>query len=299
MSPRALLVIALLVCCATLSAAQTPNRTAPHNSQPSQTLSSYAVISGAERVGSAQCAACHEELAKPFHRTTHAQQDVECEDCHGGGSLHVQGGDKAKILRIASQPADIANGTCLGCHKDNEHLQNWTAGAHQRNHVRCMDCHKIHVAEPKLASRREQNEGCLNCHRKQDAEGRLPYHHPVVREAKMSCADCHDPHGGTAANNLRTSSLNELCFQCHAEYQGPFTFQHVPVTESCAKCHSAHGSPNRNLLKVSEPVLCLQCHSGHHNGTGNPLLNRCTNCHSAIHGTDTPSATGGSVFIDK
>jgi hypothetical protein len=30
-----------------------------------------------------------------------------------------------------------------------------------------------------------------------------------------------------------------------------------------------------------------------------PLLNSCTNCHSSIHGSDVPSATGGSVFMDK
>ena len=104
---------------------------------------------------------------------------------------------------------------------------------------------------------------------------------------------------GTAANNLRASNLNDLCFQCHAEYQGPFTFQHAPVVESCTKCHTSHGSMQRSLLAVSQPTLCLQCHAGHHNGSGIPLLNGCTSCHSSIHGTDIPSATGGSVFMDK
>jgi predicted CXXCH cytochrome family protein len=65
------------------------------------------------------------------------------------------------------------------------------------------------------------------------------------------------------------------------------------------KCHTAHGSPNRNLLSVSQPALCLQCHAAHHNGASLPLVDRCTNCHTAIHGTDTPGPTGGSDFIDK
>jgi hypothetical protein len=56
---------------------------------------------------------------------------------------------------------------------------------------------------------------------------------------------------------------------------------------------------NKGMLQVSQPFLCLQCHVGHHNGGGIPILNSCTFCHSSIHGTDTPSATGGSVFIDK
>jgi predicted CXXCH cytochrome family protein len=47
---------------------------------------------------------------------------------------------------------------------------------------------------------------------------------------------------------------------------GPFAYQHPPVTESCMNYHNAHGSLNTNLLTLSEPALCLQCHAGHHNG---------------------------------
>jgi DmsE family decaheme c-type cytochrome len=115
----------------------------------------------------------------------------------------------------------------------------------------------------------------------------------------MSCVDCHDPHGGSAGNNLKMSNGNELCLTCHAEYQGPFTYQHPPVSESCLNCHLSHGSPNQNMLTMSQPALCLQCHSAHHNGASLPLMDRCTNCHNSIHGSDIPSATGGSKFIDK
>lgn len=259
----------------------------------------YLEITGAQRVGSEQCLSCHAEESKTFRRTVHSQEAVDCEGCHGPGSLHVKSGDgSGEIFKFRAQSTEAANGVCLSCHTTTAALQNWSAGSHQTHDVRCIDCHRLHVQEAKLDSRREQNDVCTRCHRKQAAEGNLPYHHPV-REAKMSCADCHDPHGGTAANNLRADNLNELCFRCHAEFQGPFTYQHVPVTESCVKCHTSHGSMHRNMLQVSEPMLCLQCHPGHHNGSGVPLLNRCTNCHSAIHGSDVPSATGGSVFIDK
>jgi DmsE family decaheme c-type cytochrome len=213
--------------------------------------------------------------------------------------MHAKGEDAyGKIIKFKGKNAEESNGVCLSCHADHPELENWFSGSHQAHDVRCVDCHRVHVDEATLRTRHEQNQACASCHHKQEAESNLPYHHPI-REAKMSCADCHDPHGGTAANNLRSANLNELCFQCHAEYQGPFTFQHAPVVESCTKCHTSHGSMQRNLLLVSEPTLCLQCHAGHHNGSGIPLLNRCTNCHSAIHGTDVNSATGGSVFIDK
>lgn len=258
----------------------------------------YTEIPGAEKVGAKQCAGCHEEISKTFRRTTHSAQDQECEDCHGAGSLHAQSGDKAKIIAARAQRAEASDGVCLNCHADNEHLANWSAGAHERNQVRCVDCHRVHVTEVKAESRREKNAACLRCHRKQEAESMLPYRHPV-REAKMSCDDCHNPHGGSTGNNLRATNVNNLCFQCHAELEGPFTFQHAPVVENCAKCHTPHGSPQRSLLTVSQPMLCLQCHSAHHNGTGFPLMNRCTTCHNAIHGTDIPSSTGGSLFMEK
>jgi DmsE family decaheme c-type cytochrome len=256
-------------------------------------------IPGAERIDSAQCQACHAEAATRYRRTAHSQQGLDCQDCHGSGSLHIKDGNGyASIIKFSAHDSASSNATCLSCHERSEALLTWSSGAHGMHDVACISCHRAHPVEAKLHSRREQNEACVTCHRKQAMEGNLPYHHPV-REAKMACNDCHDPHGGPAANNLKTASLNQLCLGCHAEFEGPFTYQHVPVTESCLKCHTSHGSMHRNMLQVSEPMLCLQCHPGHHNGTGVPLLNRCTSCHSSIHGTDTPSATGGSVFIDK
>jgi DmsE family decaheme c-type cytochrome len=297
MSRRAcLLGIVLMLLCALVQVQSSQAAVNPERRDKNYTK--YLVVPGADRIGSDRCTACHDEIAKTFRRTTHWQQDLQCEDCHGNGSLHAEGGDKSKIITVHAQKPGAASGVCLSCHSDNEHLANWSAGAHSRNKVRCEDCHRVHVAEVKAASRREKNDACVRCHHKQEAESLLPYHHPL-REAKMVCNDCHNPHGGVGGKNLRATNVNELCFQCHAEFQGPFSFQHAPVSENCSKCHKAHGSAQRNLLTVSQPMLCLQCHSAHHNGSGFPLMGRCTNCHNAIHGTDIPSSTGGSLFMEK
>jgi len=301
-------------------------RTKPKSKSPaadkiSQDFSHFAEIPGAQTVGSDQCAACHDDLSKDFRHGAHALRDVTCEQCHGAGSLHVSAGaySKEKIISFRDRPAEEASGVCLSCHAKSDHVRNWFAGAHEAQGVKCSDCHIIHEGVSKnpskarlalasgadirhetrpIESRREMNDKCLQCHCKQDAQANLPYHHPI-REGKMSCVDCHDPHGGSADNNLNASSGNQLCLQCHSEYQGPFSFQHPPVSEDCMKCHSPHGSPNQNLLAISQPALCLQCHSAHHNGASTPLVDRCTNCHHAIHGTDIPSAVGGGLFIDK
>jgi len=289
----------------TLLGKDKPKTATTHKMQ--QDFSHFVEVPGAEKAGAEQCAQCHADLSTSFRRSAHAMQEVACEQCHGAGSLHIAAGgysseSKDKIISFRDRSPEQANGVCLSCHAKSDHVRNWFSGAHQAQGIKCSDCHAIHGEvqgeQRAIQSRRQVNDHCLRCHQKQDAQASLPYHHPI-REGKMTCVDCHDPHGGSAGNNLKLSNTNELCFSCHVEYQGPFSFQHAPVNESCLKCHSAHGSPNQNLLAVSQPALCLQCHSAHHNGASLPLVDRCTNCHNAIHGSDIPSATGGSKFIDK
>ena len=298
---------------------------------PTQKISSYAKyvqIPGAKEVGADSCTNCHEVVAKNFRHAFHAQQGVDCEQCHGAGSLHVEGGgDVTKIVAIGKRTPEEANGVCLSCHARDEKIRHWSGGSHSANHLRCIDCHQIHQAALRTAKESrigfdratraaltaasvspetnvivrpmwETNEACLKCHQTEAAQMSMPYHHPL-REGKMSCVDCHDPHGGPTGNNLRIANVNNLCLGCHAQYRGPYAYQHPPVTENCMLCHTAHGSPNTNLLSVSEPALCLQCHAGHHNGASLPLPDRCTNCHGSIHGTDVPTPSGGTRFVDK
>jgi len=292
----------ILLLCTSLLTAKNQHKTAPQKSH--EDFSKFVEIPGADKVGQDQCSQCHEEPAKLYRRSPHAMQDVTCEQCHGAGSLHVAAGaySKEKIISFRDRSAEDSNGVCLSCHSKSEHVRNWFSGAHQAQGLKCTDCHSIHgdakTEHRVFESLHQVNENCLRCHKTQAAQADLPYHHPI-REGKMSCLDCHDPHGGDSGNNLKSANLNDLCFKCHAEYQGPFSYQHPPVNENCMSCHSAHGSPNQNLLQVSQPALCLQCHSAHHNGASLPLVDRCTNCHNAVHGSDTPSATGGSVLIDK
>jgi predicted CXXCH cytochrome family protein len=312
-----------------VAAVSVPSRAT--NTKSTRSIASYAKyleIPGAKPVGAETCSNCHDVVSKDFGHAFHAQQGVECEDCHGFGSLHVDGGgDVNKIVAFSKRSPDEANGVCLSCHARDEKTRHWISGSHAVNHLRCTDCHQIHATALKAASADranfdqatrgaqsvasvspetnaiirpmwETNESCLKCHPTENAQLSMPYHHPL-REGKMGCVDCHDPHGGPDGRNLKTANVNQLCLTCHAQYRGPYAYQHPPVTENCLTCHLVHGSPNTNLLTISEPALCLQCHAGHHNGASLPLADRCTNCHGSIHGTDVPTPSGGSRFIDK
>ncbi len=162
---------------------------------------------------------------------------------------------------------------------------------------------------------------CYTCHKSQRALSMRTSHHPV-REGKMGCASCHNPHEGNRPKMLKADSVNELCYTCHTEKRGPFLFEHAAVREDCASCHEPHGSNHKRLLKNKAPNLCWNCHlsgSGHF-GSGDNFNNEkggvpvaptgapsgyptmgsrfveksCKNCHVSVHGSNSPQ---GAYFL--
>ena len=228
---------------------------------------SLPMIEGATTVGSAACADCHEETCKPFEKTIHgriapfetAGLGTGCETCHGGGSLHVESEDPADIICFGELTPAQQSRICLDCHT----MFHWAGSEHYLNNIGCLQCHKMHspVGDNLLA--KAEPKGCYACHTDIQAKVQYPSHHPI-REGKMDCSDCHDPHGSAIGNLLKTDErLNDLCLTCHASKQGPFVFEHPPVVEDCTICHSPHGTIPNNLLKQNEPFMCLQCHELH------------------------------------
>jgi DmsE family decaheme c-type cytochrome len=199
------------------------------------------------------------------------------------------------------------------------------------NGVGCSDCHKVH-ADP--ATEVFYSATCMSCHAEVSAQFNYPSHHPV-REGHMSCTSCHTPHGSSIGMLREEERTSELCLTCHTAYAGPFIFEHEPVAEGCDTCHSPHGGIADNLLVQNEPFICLQCHEMHfHAGLegeegessyvqrydpdfdsdtardtypGGMVPNlgptsykqafttKCTQCHTAVHGTDLPSQTVGGA----
>lgn len=286
----------------------------------------------ANYVGTHNClSACHfhDTLKRDFDASTMGAQLsaksgmplVDCESCHGPGSLAIEGLTPEKVdmdakegrqtacdfktlIDIKNLPAQARSLICLKCHTANAtfNLHNWNAGTHSMSDVSCSDCHKVHVGPDLKVKPRDTGDMCEKCHLEIGAQFALPSHHPVP-EKRIFCTDCHDPHGTTSDKMLRKATVKETCTQCHAEKEGPFVFEHADITENCSSCHSPHGSVNNNLLNVQVPFLCLQCHTGHRTSSDAAQLERkgafytrCTDCHSQIHGSDLPSASGRGRF---
>ena len=282
-----------------------------------------------EYVGSDACKDCHEDQFKAFSHTSHAGlgklnswkgKVTGCEACHGPGKAHLEEGDPAKIISFKNKSSKEISETCLTCHAGKEERNNFRRGEHWRNDVGCTDCHSPHsmVGGRNLASSNTfiskanaekpdfstihilkvgEPQLCISCHNEVKPDFNKPFHHKVL-EGMLKCSDCHNPHGGFELKQTRLATgADAACIKCHADKQGPFTYEHAPLkTEGCVACHTPHGSANPRLLRYSAVnQLCLTCHSVEH-GVGadepagpthnqNAQYANCTACHVKIHGS--------------
>jgi len=269
----------------------------------------------AQYVGETTCLTCHDQK---YEGTAHAVKANArtpaathgCESCHGPGKAHVDGGgDPTKIVNLAKLTPQRASETCVTCHDRSSHAL-WSGSQHDARNVGCVTCHSVHTPTgPRQLKAATELSLCATCHRekiaKLDRSGHMP-----VREGKMQCSTCHNPHGATNVRLLRRGdSIAEACTSCHADKRGPYLWEHAPGRDGCTTCHDPHGSSNERMLVAKPPILCQRCHVATRHpstiydagliGSGATPSVRiyarsCVTCHSAIHGSNHPS---GQRFI--
>jgi DmsE family decaheme c-type cytochrome len=268
--------------------------------------------------GTDTCVTCHTAEGESLKGSKHGQGQnprspaatLGCESCHGPGQAHVDDEAKGNIRKFKEMKAGDVSQTCLTCHNRGNHA-GWEGSEHESRNLSCATCHSVHApksVESQLV-KGNQTELCASCHRPQVAKTERAVAHMPVREGKMSCASCHNPHG--SINNVKAlrvgSSIAESCISCHTEMRGPVLWEHAPVRENCATCHDPHGSSNDRMLNVRMPMLCQRCHIATRHpasiydrdeittNKSNRMFGRsCVNCHSNVHGSNHPS---GQFFM--
>lgn len=288
-------------------------------SPPIFNISAQEILAADKAKKDGVCTTCHNE-AKPvlsiYHTRHGASSDVNaptCQSCHGESENHLK--DKKispdvvfKKGSFKESELKIQNAACLTCHVKDTARAHWDGGAHQVSDVSCTSCHALHSEIDPVREKKTQAAVCYTCHKEQKILINKLSHHPM-EEGKMTCTDCHNPHGAVGPKMLKKNTLNETCFTCHAEKRGPFLWEHLPVTENCGNCHNPHGSNIAPLLKTRAPFLCQGCHDGPHNSktprgpnsagtqgglqttlpSENNVGRACMNCHVMVHGSNHPA----------
>ncbi len=267
-------------------------------------------------VGEQVCLTCHD--TQGYAGTAHALETNPrspasthgCESCHGPGKAHVDGGgDASKIVNLATLEPQRASDTCVTCHDRKTHAL-WAGSQHDQRQISCLSCHSVHTPTgPSQIKAVNEQALCATCHKDVVAKQRHRFTHMPVREGKMECSSCHNPHGSTNTKLLKTgTTVDEACASCHAEKRGPYLWEHAPVANACVTCHEPHGSNNERMLVAKVPFLCQRCHvTSRHPPTvydgfvlgnstnSNKITGRgCVVCHQQIHGSNAPS---GAAFL--
>ena len=279
--------------------------------------------------GDAKCTSCHDEadspgvlaIGKNKHGVVADGRTPTCTNCHGDSTDHKDYKGSAKppkpdrtFGKNTKTPPEVRNEACLSCHQKDAKRSHWEGSIHQARDVACTACHQVHTAHDKVRDKLTQPEVCFACHKEQRAQINKPSHHPII-EGKMTCSDCHNPHGSVGPKLMKRDSVVETCYTCHMEKRGPFVHNHEPVSDDCSNCHNPHGTVVESMLKVRAPFLCHQCHTPHGgfipqilggqaaanlntatNTSGKSKTNltqgrSCMNCHTQVHGTNNPATT--------
>jgi DmsE family decaheme c-type cytochrome len=265
------------------------------------------------------CRSCHRDRFATFASNPHSILDSTawqeqtgrrpaCTNCHGDVSGHIQaGGGLGNVFAFREETSSEQSAVCLGCHASSH--PEFESSAHALSGMTCTSCHSQHSATVPGTALLQQVESvaarfddlgatsalCVECHSDKLTAFGFNEHHRLT-EGVLECSSCHDPHA-PPTRNLLGGFKQQQCMECHSDKGGPFVFEHAASrVEGCTACHSPHGSPNRHLLSHQNTGdLCFSCHANvpqFHLGfspAGPPRFGsdtQCTNCHSAIHGSN-------------
>ncbi|HVN83265.1 MAG TPA: cytochrome c3 family protein [Candidatus Binatia bacterium] len=242
----------------------------------------------------------------------HSKHGFSCADCHGGDPTIMDLTAMAPETGFRGKPKrrDIPD-LCGRCHSDAEFMRRYNPGLPTNQRERywtsvhgkrlaagdekvatCISCHGVHgiISGHQADSpvyRANVPSTCGHCH--SDAAYMAEYKIPATQETQYrtsvhgvlllekrdlgapTCATCHDNHGASPPG---TSSIAEVCGQCHVNNATFFiasphktAFDRLNLPE-CVTCHGNHGVQRTSdaMLGVGDGALCGTCHTSDSKG---------------------------------
>ncbi len=213
---------------------------------------------------------------------TWAFPGIQCEECHGKGSLH------ARSPKDYSMTIDRSSAQCGKCHLRDDPYVIDASGGYIRHHeqydeilaskkagMACVECHDPHVGLHKFNPERDQaiKNKCESCHFQETASfmnSELGHY-----AAQVECIDCHMPYAAksaTAVDTLNKADVRSHLFAINTDpaaemfsASGPAN-GYLTVEYVCIQCHAtkdkawALSYANRSHAEPAGPTTCFDCH---------------------------------------
>ncbi len=240
-----------------------------------------------QRMIEIECMSCHngypDFVANSENKYTALKAGIDCERCHGPGSLHVEDrknnlpADTAKgpdytIVNPRRLSTELQNNVCQRCHlqgitvlNDNKTFFDFRPG------MRLSEVMNVFMPEYEGA----QDKMIMASHVE-----RMKKSQCFVRSGKMSCITCHNPHvsvkftpraqylnacqschgNGTAQHQCTENvqvraAKNNDCVTCHMPHNGSIDIPHVAVTDHFIRKRPVDDSTQKKITAF----LGLKC----------------------------------------
>lgn len=154
-----------------------------------------------------ECLVCH---TSRYDRKagTYSHEGISCESCHG--AMNEDHPDKQKMA------LPVTSDVCQSCHSIT--YGEWRVSAHGQKNIRCFDCHKMHQMQLR---KDDPDQMCGTCH----TERLKDFSHATHHVKGVQCISCHMPevtgaHVKIKGTGVRGHSFGvgaETCAGCHRE----------------------------------------------------------------------------------
>ncbi|NCX95029.1 MAG: pilus assembly protein TadD [Chitinophagia bacterium] len=236
-----------------------------------------------------ECMSCHNAYPQLIEGSVNKYANVplgiDCERCHGPGSLHVADKMAGKIIDTAKEPdytivnprrlsTELQNNLCQRCHlqgiavlNDKKTFFDFRPGMH------LSEVMNVYMPEYEGAP----NKMIMASHVERMKKSRC-----YVESGKMSCISCHNPHISVKVTPQATfinaclqchntakgskeckekpfvrATKNDNCITCHMPKNGSIDIPHVAVTDHYIRAHAGAENPNPNLTAF----LGMRCYN--------------------------------------
>lgn len=267
-------------------------------------LIAFPAVAWAQKVDGNSCIACHSEIWDDAQGSIHSQNNILCQNCHGGdstkadqesakapGTNYIGIPDKQQIAEMCGTcHANVETMNAYGIRTDQ--LARYKTSVHgkklllegDKRVATCSDCHQYHdvlavkdpnspvypTNAPKTCNRCHGNEKLMSSYGLPSdifaKYSKSVHGHALFDKKDISVANCVSCHGGHGAVPPGVKEIGATCGKCHLNEKKSFL-----------------ESPHAKLQEQGKFSECISCHGNHDIEHPTPALyeEACLKCHDA------------------